>query len=84
MSKLSKSTIRSQGWEDYRGDYDKCEYDVVSDGYVYFNCWPNAGTFHHMKTGHVIQGEAVELFRKSKDGISMTSTLNSEKGVNNG
>lgn len=62
---MKASVKKSQGWKDYKGEYTKQEYDIVSDGFVYFNCWPNAGTFHHLQTGQVIQGEAVELYKPS-------------------
>ena len=32
-------------WKEYTGDYQKEFYDVLSDGFVYTQVWPNAGYF---------------------------------------
>ncbi len=37
----------SKEWQEYKGDYDKFEYDVIDrGGKLYRSCYPNAGKFN--------------------------------------
>lgn len=47
-------------WKRFTGQYDKTEYMIFTEhGIILGPCWPNAGTFHVMKTGKVINGTEV-------------------------
>lgn len=43
----------SDKWQQYIGDYDKFEYDIVlKDGTLVENCYPNAGKFNSISDEH--------------------------------
>lgn len=47
-------------WEFFTGVYDKIEYSVkLKDGSVRSYCWPNAGKFHDLESGDVVNGDDV-------------------------
>ena len=53
-------------WGVYTGSVEKEFYDIkLFDGRVFYECWPNAGTFHTGK-GKVIHSQQVSYIRKSK------------------
>jgi hypothetical protein len=50
------------------GMYEKIEYMIFTeDGKIIGPCWPNAGTFHLMKDGTVIDGTQVIAIKKFAD-----------------
>lgn len=53
-------------WKFYNGDYDKIEYSVLlKDGTTRYYCWPNAGTFHDLESGDVIDEDDVLMISPS-------------------
>lgn len=47
-------------WKRFTGHYHKTEYMIFTeDGVILGPCWPNAGTFHVMREGAVIDGTRV-------------------------
>ena len=55
-------------WKRFMGMYEKIEYMIFTeDGKIIGPCWPNAGTFHLMKDGTVIDGTQVIAIKKFAD-----------------
>jgi hypothetical protein len=53
-------------WKFYTGEYDKIEYAILlKDGTTRNSCWPNAGTFHDLESGDVIQEDDVLMISPS-------------------
>jgi len=47
-------------WKRFTGQYSKTEYMIFTeDGEIFGPCWPNAGTFHVMDDGRIIEGNKV-------------------------
>lgn len=60
--------LLTEGWVTFDGSYEKHFYDILlKDGSTLLKCWPNAGTFHEVKTGKVIKVEEVTHVRPLKE-----------------
>lgn len=61
------SRLLAEGWIIFDGSYEKEFYDILlKNGSILLKCWPNADTFHEVKTGKVIKVEEVTHFRTER------------------